>query len=86
MCVRWIPVAAALRTVGLDPRVVKPDVDEAEIPGEKPSRMVSRLSREKALAVAERLDRAKPTRRSRVRVIIAADTTVVAPDDRTVLG
>ncbi len=83
---KWILASSSprrielLRTVGLDPTVIKPEVDETEIPGEAPARMVSRLSREKALAVAG----TQPRRGTCI--VIAADTTVVAPDGKTILG
>ena len=46
------------------------DVDESEHPGESPIDYVGRVARSKALAVAERLDRADDV------VVLAADTTV----------
>ena len=57
-----------LEMLGLEHRVVPPDVDETRRPGEEPARYVVRLAREKALAVAGRQPGA---------LVLAADTTVV---------
>jgi septum formation protein len=73
-----------LRSAGFDPKVMKPEVDETPQRGESPRAMVRRLARAKARAVADRLIvealAAKPT------IVIAADTTVVSPDGRRILG
>lgn len=71
-----------LRTVGLDPHVDAPDVDEAVIPGESPADYVVRVARAKCAVVAGRHDAGT--------VVLAADTTVALgaeilgkPADRT---
>ncbi len=60
--------AELFRSVGLDVEVLPADIDESVLPGEPPSEYVARLSREKAAAVAHRVDGEV--------VIVAADTTV----------
>src|SRR2546428_52709 len=57
-----------LEMIGLEFRVVPPDVDEALGPSEQPEGYVTRLAREKATTVA---------RRERGAIVLAADTTVV---------
>jgi septum formation protein len=57
-----------LGSVGLEFEVIPADIDESVRVGETPSDYVARLSREKAVAVGERIDGAA--------VIVAADTTV----------
>lgn len=66
--------------VGFEVLVRKPGTDERPKRGENPAQMVGRLAREKAHAVAAELED------STFAVIISADTTVVAPNGRTVLG
>lgn len=83
------PRRVALMTqAGLPPIVVHPNTDETEIKGESPRSMVSRLSREKADAVAARIlaGLAPGVNRDAPSLIIAADTTVVAPDGKKILG
>lgn len=77
-----------LTQAGLPPIVVHPDADETEIKGESPRTMVSRLARDKAEAVATRIlaGLAPGVRRDFPAVIIAADTTVVSPDGKKILG
>ena len=60
--------AELLRSVGLVFEVTPADIDESVRPGEAPSEYVARLSREKAAAIANRLDGEA--------MIVAADTTV----------
>ena len=67
--------------VGFDVIVRKPGTDEKTRAGESPSELVGRLAREKANDVAETIAREFPNA-----IIIAADTTVVAPDGKTILG
>ncbi|MFT7221253.1 MAG: septum formation protein, partial [Candidatus Azotimanducaceae bacterium] len=57
-----------LEQLGLQFGIEKPDVDESVVPGESAEIYVTRLSREKADAVFERIDAGF--------VIVAADTTV----------
>src|SRR5256884_3016524 len=57
-----------LEMIGLEFRVVPPDVDETLGPSEQAEGYVTRLAREKATSVA---------RREREAVVLAADTTVV---------
>ncbi|MBU6374959.1 MAG: septum formation protein Maf [Bdellovibrionales bacterium] len=62
-------------------KVVSPDCEELQHVGESPISMVTRLAREKAKSVAMNLGRLKgPV------VVIAADTIVVAPNKKNVLG
>jgi septum formation protein len=68
-----------LTQMGLRPIVSAPDCDETPIRGEGPSAMVRRLAREKAESVAGKLAGSDW-------VIIAADTTVVAPGGKKILG
>ncbi len=63
-----------LGRAGVAFEVVPADIDEAEMPGEKPAEMAERLAREKALAVAARLDADDR------RPVLAADTIVVLGD------
>ncbi len=65
-----------LGRAGIDFEVIPADIDEIEMPGEKPAEMVERLAREKALAVAARLDPADG------RPVLAADTIVVLGDQK----
>ena len=58
-----------------------PDSDEKRLPREAPKAMVRRLAIEKAESVTPRI-MASAT----AALVIAADTIVVAPDGRTVLG
>lgn len=70
-----------LRQAGFEPQVIAPDADETPIRGEAPRTLVSRLSREKAGSVmAEALEHRVSA------LIVAADTIVVAPDGRRILG
>ena len=71
-----------LRQVGFDPRVRKPDVDETVRRGEAPKAMVARLAYEKAQIIVAALK----TDPRKLTLVIAADTTVVAPNGKTILG
>ena len=62
-----------LRTVGLDPVVDAPDVDEAVAPGESPVDYVVRVARAKCAVVA--------ARQGADTVVLAADTTVALDDE-----
>jgi septum formation protein len=66
--------------VGITAKVIKPDVDESVWKGEKPDALVRRLSLSKARQVADTLRGGKPA------LVIAADTIVVAPGGREILG
>lgn len=68
-----------LSQLGVKFETRSPDVDEEPRRGEKPRAMVARLARAKAEAVDEQLG-------SGSRLVIAADTTVVAPGGKKVLG
>lgn len=70
-----------LKQVGLEFVVIKPESDEKSIRGETPRALVARLSKEKAMIVARRTGARLPKT-----LIIAADTIVVAPNGKTVLG
>jgi septum formation protein len=67
-----------LTQAGLKPRVLAPDVDETMLSAESPRAMVARLALLKARAVAPRIRGSA--------LVIAADTTVVAPGGKKVLG
>lgn len=69
-----------LREVGFEFEAIAPKTEEIVRRGESPKAMVLRLAREKAEAV----ERMLPKRGEYV--VIAADTTVVSPNGRTVLG
>lgn len=62
-----------LESVGVKFRVVTPSSDETIIPGESPHDYTLRLSKEKALSVAERCEEGT--------YVIGADTTVVVDGD-----
>lgn len=70
-----------LKQAGIRCLVRSPQTDEKTKRGESPKDMVARLAREKAEAVM--MD---ALREYGAALIIAADTTVVAPDGKTVLG
>jgi len=61
-----------LEMLGIEHRVVPPDVDETRHAGEDPAAYVSRLAREKAAAISAREPDA---------LVLAADTTVVLGPD-----
>lgn len=64
-----------LQSLGVQFTILKPDIDETQPPGEAPLDYVQRLSREKALAVAQpHLLADAPA------VVLAADTIVIAAD------
>lgn len=71
-----------LSAAGIRAHTLGPDCDEARLPGESPRRMVARLALTKAHSVSLRVRRVA---RERL-IIIAADTTVVSPSGRQVLG
>ena len=64
-----------LERVGLALQIVPADIDESELPGERPAEMAERLARAKAAAVAALMPD---------RLVLAADTIVVL--DGRVLG
>ena len=61
-----------LDMLGIEHRVVPPDVDESRRPGEAPADYVVRLAREKARAVSGRDPQS---------LVLAADTTVILGDE-----
>ncbi len=65
-----------LRSIGVEPRIVTPDVDESLHDGETPEEYVRRLASAKLDAVMRQLGSA-----SLGTVVIAADTTVAVMDD-----
>ncbi len=78
-----------LNQAGLSPLVVGPGTDEASVRGESPRAMVARLAREKADAVAVKWRSGEiggAYASLSAAMIIAADTTVVAPGGKRVLG
>src|SRR4051812_22919648 len=70
-----------LRQAGLEFTQASPQTEEIVRRGESPRKMVARLAREKADAVAATLRIGHPTS-----LIISADTTVVAPGGKAVLN
>jgi septum formation protein len=68
-----------LKQLGLKFESKSPDVDETPLRGEKPAALVARLASAKAEAVDEALSPGP-------RLVIAADTIVVAPGGKKVLG
>src|SRR4051812_23445173 len=70
-----------LKQVHLQFEVRSPNTEEQPHPGEKPKNLVLRLATEKAISVQDFA--LKKYRRS---LIIAADTIVVAPDGKQILG
>jgi septum formation protein len=70
-----------LRAAGLEFSQFAPRTEETVRRGESPRRMVARLAREKAVAVAAAMRGGHPST-----IIIAADTTVVAPGGKGVLN
>lgn len=69
-----------MKQVGLSFSVESPDADETPKKGESPRALVTRLSREKALSIAKKRSSQDES------LIIAADTIVVAPGGKQVLG
>jgi septum formation protein len=71
-----------MKQIGLRCVVQSPDADETPRKGESPARLVARLSREKALSVARKTNSPKDGNT----LIIAADTIVVDPSGKKILG
>lgn len=70
-----------MQQVGVRVEVRKPEADETPLRRESPRALVTRLSRSKAASVAASLHLdGSPT------LVIAADTIVVAPDGKRILG
>jgi len=69
-----------LQGLGLKPVVRAPDADETPRKGESPRALVSRLARAKAASVADGLGDSEAS------LVIAADTIVVAPGGKKILG
>lgn len=72
-----------LKQIGIMAEVHAPQSPEKRLRGESPERMVARLALEKAESVQAQLSELSDQGSG---LIIAADTTVVAPDGKTVLG
>jgi septum formation protein len=70
-----------MNQVGIPVVIVSPTSEEIVRKGEPPARMVARLAVEKAESVLESIRKKHGSA-----LIVAADTTVVAPDGKTVLG
>jgi septum formation protein len=66
-----------LRSIGVEPRVVSPDVDESLHEGESPESYVRRLASAKLEAVMRQIGSAAVGT-----VVISADTTVAVDDDK----
>ena len=66
-----------LKQAGLKFHTASPDVDETPIPGESPRAMVRRLALDKAFVIAAKYPK---------HLVLAADTTVVSPDGKHILG
>lgn len=71
-----------LKAAGIQAASHSPDCDETPLPGEAPRALVRRLSRAKAESVASALECPKSDRL----LVIAADTIVVEPSRRSILG
>jgi septum formation protein len=69
-----------LRQVGFAPIVAAPNADETPMRGETPQELVRRLAKEKAQSIACGLTGAANW------IVIAADTIVVAPGRKKILG
>jgi septum formation protein len=67
-----------MKQVGLVCEVIAPNADETPRRGEKPAALVARLAREKAASVASTIEGNS--------IIVAADTIVVDPSGRKILG
>jgi septum formation protein len=67
-----------MKQVGLACEVISPDADETPRCGEKPAALVARLARAKAESVSRGIDSDS--------IIIAADTIVVDPSGKKILG
>lgn len=65
-----------LSSLGLTFEVIIPEIDEIQLPNERPEDCVRRLSREKAQCVAYQLNRSPV-------IILAADTVAVFRDENT---
>ncbi|NBU21995.1 septum formation protein Maf [bacterium] len=74
--------AELLKQLGLDFSILLPEIDETPLPGEGPRQLVRRLSREKAQSLEQRARKEY----SHPIVLISADTIVVAPNGKTILG
>ena len=70
-----------LGEVRLPIRIESPDTDEAIKKGESPKNLVARLAREKAESVLKKIKN-----ECKASIIIAADTIVVSPNQKTILG
>ena len=69
-----------LGQLGLSIEVMTPGADETPLRGEKPQALVLRLAKKKAQSVAQGIATGP------VRLVIAADTIVVAPNGKHILG
>lgn len=65
---------ALIASLGIDFRVIKPDIDETQRPGEHPVDYVTRLARTKAAAAAGMIDSDGTVLAADTVVILAADT------------
>lgn len=72
-----------MKLAGLSVQIQSPDIDETPKRGESPKALVARLAREKALSVANRGFQGGA---SEVQLVIAADTIVVSPNGKKILG
>jgi septum formation protein len=72
-----------MRQAGFNVQVESPDADETPKRGESPRTLVARLARAKAISVARKGFRGGA---SETQLIIAADTIVVAPNGKSILG
>lgn len=74
--------ADLLKQIGLEFHILLPEIDETPLRGEGPRQLVRRLSLQKAQALVQRaLDLYQGPL-----VLISADTIVVAPNGKTILG
>jgi septum formation protein len=72
-----------MRQAGISVQTDSPDIDETPKRGEGPRSLVARLAREKAMSVAQKGFRGGA---SELQLVIAADTIVVSPNGKKILG
>jgi septum formation protein len=76
-----------MQKAGISVRVESPDIDETPKRGESPRALVSRLAREKARSIASKgFCEHAASRDCELQLVIAADTIVVAPSGKKILG
>ena len=74
--------ADLLKQMGLEFSILLPEIDETPLRGEGPRQLVRRLSRQKAQSLEEKV---RAQHQGPI-ALISADTIVVAPNGKTILG